>query len=83
MGSGDIIRSSPKADMPARNVEFLDESKATESGPIYGVYKKQGWKSWNNDEQENVADNLVIGRRYLPEDNVCKLRNILVTVLAT
>jgi hypothetical protein len=40
MGSGDILRSSPKSDMPARNVEFIDESKASESGPIYGVYQK-------------------------------------------
>lgn len=49
MGSGDILRSSPKSDMPARNVEFLLEGSSSEAGPIYGVYQKQGWKSWNND----------------------------------
>jgi hypothetical protein len=56
MGSGDILRSSPKSDLPARNVEFVEETKATEPGPVYGVYKKDGWKAWNNDQQEDVMD---------------------------
>ena len=43
--------------MPARNVEFIDESKAIESGPIYGVYKKLGWKAWNNDQQDEMLGN--------------------------
>ena len=83
MGSGDILRSSPKSDMPARNVEFLLEGSSSEAGPIYGVYQKQGWKSWNNDQQDGTEDSKVIGRRYLPADNECKMRNTLVTVLAT
>jgi hypothetical protein len=50
MGSGDILRSSPLQDMPARNVDFINEKEAVEAGPIYGVYEKLGWKAWNNKE---------------------------------
>lgn len=83
MGSGDILRSSPKSDLPARNVDFLEEGTSTEAGPIYGVYKKLGWKTWNNDDQSVEVSKDIIGRRYLPADNECKMRNTLITVLAT
>jgi len=82
VGSSDIKRASPIADMPARNVDFQLEGSSNEGGPIYGKYKKAGWKSWNNDQQDIETDNDVIGRRYLSTDNECKMRNTMITVLA-
>lgn len=51
VGSSDIKRASPSADLPARNVEFILDGENTEGGPIYGTYNKGGfWKSWNNNQ---------------------------------
>ena len=84
IGSSDIKRASPKADLPARDVDFALEGVAVEGGvPIYGKYKSEGWKAWNNDQQDTEADSDVIGRRYLSSDNECKMRNTMITVLAT
>jgi hypothetical protein len=83
LGNGDLLRASPTADTPARNVEFLLEGSSKEGGPIYGVYQQKGWKAWNNDKQDIALDKEVIGRRYLNTDNECKLRNTMITVLAT
>lgn len=83
IASPDIMRASPSADTPARNVDFLIEGSSEEGGPIYGKYAKNGWKAWNNDKQDTQTDADVIGRRYLSADNECKLRNTMITVLAT
>ena len=70
--------------MPARDVDFTLEGGSTEGGvPIYGKYKSTGWKAWNNDKQDTETDSDVIGRRYLSSDNECKMRNTMITVMAT
>ena len=83
MGNDVAKATSPKADLPNRDVVFKTEAESTEPGPIYGTYKGLGWKAWNNDKQDTESDSDVIGRRYDTTDNSCKLRSTMITVLAT
>ena len=77
----EVSRASPIQGMPARNYEFKYEQGAEADGTaVYGQYAKgANWKSWGN----KVQDNDLIGRRYSSSDNQCKLRNMLVSVVAT
>jgi hypothetical protein len=68
--------------MPSRNYEFKYEKGAeAEGSAVYGQYSKaSSWKSWGNKVQDTES---LIGRRYATTDNECKLRNMLVSVVAT
>lgn len=95
--SEELSISSPQQDYPTRNVDFIKQSDATEPGPVYGVYKKDDngqatgdgediWNYWQNQETSSTdaakKTKEDVARRYDKSDNNCKLRNILLTVLA-
>ena len=86
--SEELTISSPLQDYPTRNADFTEISKIVEPGPLYGRYEKVNgtdmWKYWQNDEliAGDVESKHQVARRYDKSDPTCKLRNILLTVLA-
>jgi hypothetical protein len=50
--SEELSISSPQQDYPTRNVDFIEQSTATEPGPVHGRYIKENgvdvWKYWQN-----------------------------------
>ena len=81
--SADVLSASPVGNMPARNTEFTDIRDVQEVGtPLSGKYGSE-WKVWGNPNVNNASLAAEEGRRYTDTDNVCQLRNMFVTVMAT